>query len=587
MPQPRRNDPCPCGSGKKYKQCCLPAHEASAHEEKMQHQAALTSLPSLISEGIGAYRQGQLETARQLFQQVLDISPSDPDALHLMGVICRDTGASEQAIQLINRAIDVLPGEAMFHNSIGIAWRRLGKDEEAHKAYQTALRLKPDYFEAFNNLGNILSEQGELELARDCFEKARRIRPDFAEASFNLGHALQELEDYEAAAEAYEAALAARPDYVDALSNLGMTLHFLDRDDEAFTCFERAVALDSQHQAAYLNIGCILLDRAQAREALPFLEQAYKLAPDNANTNNELARACKNLDSPAETEFSVRAIELAPNSAAADASRVRLAIRCYLNGQDTEAGNWLANAAKPGFSQQRNIVAYRTYLSKLLDWHAAHPSQASESSAPPLQIIGDSHVLTLRSQPAGEQAVTTQVHWIEGCKQWHLGRAESNDYQQQVERCVSTLPAGYSLLFSVGEIDCRLEEGILKAWRKHPETPLDEVMAQTQDAYLDYLSRLRAEHGHEISVCGVPAINRQAVKSWSPERDELASLICRFNRRLSTLAQQRGFGFLDLFALTHAQDGYSNGQWHLDDVHLTPAAYREALHAYWISPKKR
>ncbi|MCK4659432.1 MAG: SEC-C domain-containing protein [Phycisphaerae bacterium] len=21
-PQPKRNDPCPCGSGKKYKQCC-------------------------------------------------------------------------------------------------------------------------------------------------------------------------------------------------------------------------------------------------------------------------------------------------------------------------------------------------------------------------------------------------------------------------------------------------------------------------------------------------------------------------------------------------------------------------------------
>lgn len=29
QPKVGRNDPCPCGSGKKYKRCCLPAHEAA------------------------------------------------------------------------------------------------------------------------------------------------------------------------------------------------------------------------------------------------------------------------------------------------------------------------------------------------------------------------------------------------------------------------------------------------------------------------------------------------------------------------------------------------------------------------------
>jgi hypothetical protein len=29
---PGRNDPCPCGSGKKYKRCCLLTDEASARE---------------------------------------------------------------------------------------------------------------------------------------------------------------------------------------------------------------------------------------------------------------------------------------------------------------------------------------------------------------------------------------------------------------------------------------------------------------------------------------------------------------------------------------------------------------------------
>jgi len=38
-PKIKRNDPCPCGSGKKYKKCCLRKHK-QAHYEKLQRQAA-------------------------------------------------------------------------------------------------------------------------------------------------------------------------------------------------------------------------------------------------------------------------------------------------------------------------------------------------------------------------------------------------------------------------------------------------------------------------------------------------------------------------------------------------------------------
>jgi len=32
-----RNAPCPCGSGKKYKRCCLPKHNATPSSEKVQN----------------------------------------------------------------------------------------------------------------------------------------------------------------------------------------------------------------------------------------------------------------------------------------------------------------------------------------------------------------------------------------------------------------------------------------------------------------------------------------------------------------------------------------------------------------------
>jgi hypothetical protein len=35
-----RNDPCPCGSGKKYKKCCLPKEEAAKLKAHAKDQAA-------------------------------------------------------------------------------------------------------------------------------------------------------------------------------------------------------------------------------------------------------------------------------------------------------------------------------------------------------------------------------------------------------------------------------------------------------------------------------------------------------------------------------------------------------------------
>jgi hypothetical protein len=37
QPKPGRNDPCPCGSGIKYKKCCLPADEAREALARQPH----------------------------------------------------------------------------------------------------------------------------------------------------------------------------------------------------------------------------------------------------------------------------------------------------------------------------------------------------------------------------------------------------------------------------------------------------------------------------------------------------------------------------------------------------------------------
>ena len=49
MPKVGRNDPCPCGSGKKYKQCHLPIEEAAQAEQLRLRRAVDTLMPKIIA----------------------------------------------------------------------------------------------------------------------------------------------------------------------------------------------------------------------------------------------------------------------------------------------------------------------------------------------------------------------------------------------------------------------------------------------------------------------------------------------------------------------------------------------------------
>ena len=45
MVKPGRNDPCPCGSGKKYKKCCLANEEAAEREQLAEAAGKPKALP--------------------------------------------------------------------------------------------------------------------------------------------------------------------------------------------------------------------------------------------------------------------------------------------------------------------------------------------------------------------------------------------------------------------------------------------------------------------------------------------------------------------------------------------------------------
>ena len=69
---------------------------------------ALAQEPAnLLREGIEHHKQGMLDQAARLYEQALEVEPSEADALHLLGVIAHQRGDHAGAIERIRRAIAI------------------------------------------------------------------------------------------------------------------------------------------------------------------------------------------------------------------------------------------------------------------------------------------------------------------------------------------------------------------------------------------------------------------------------------------------------------------------------------------------
>ncbi|MHB1676688.1 MAG: glycosyltransferase [Sulfuriferula sp.] len=215
-----RNDPCPCGSGKKYKLCC-------AHQD-FSGAANTRSLEDLLTAklrlAIEHHQEGRIAQAESLYQQILDVAPGYADALNLTGLIAYQRGQMDRAVTLIAQAIHAKPLDQSYHYNLGVVQQAQGRLEEAVACYRQALLIKPDYIEVYPNLGVALHSQNRLEEAVACYRQALSIKPDYAEAYSNLGLALKDQGQLEAAVACYRQALLIKPDYAEAYSNLGLAL---------------------------------------------------------------------------------------------------------------------------------------------------------------------------------------------------------------------------------------------------------------------------------------------------------------------------------------------------------------------------
>lgn len=140
MPRTGRNEPCPCGSGKKYKHCCLDKDRAAEIAPAVRQRAALQAQQAEHAAQLKEYQATLLES------QAMDAQS--------------------------NAVVDLV---------------HAGRLDEAEQAARDLLARYPEAHDGHDRLGMVYEARGQFREAADCYGKViefARANPEDYDVEF-------------------------------------------------------------------------------------------------------------------------------------------------------------------------------------------------------------------------------------------------------------------------------------------------------------------------------------------------------------------------------------------------------------------
>ena len=135
-------------------------------------------------------RAGRLEEAERLLNRIRAAMPTQPDALHLAGIVAFRLKRHDEALELIQQAIRYGVDTPLYLRNICEVFRTLGRLDDALATARQAEALAPHDPLCLHNLAIIHYERLELAECVDCARRALALDPTLPGAHFELAEVL-------------------------------------------------------------------------------------------------------------------------------------------------------------------------------------------------------------------------------------------------------------------------------------------------------------------------------------------------------------------------------------------------------------
>ena len=131
---PGRNEACPCGSGRRYKDC---------HGAPDVHPAAASSAPLSLRDAVSKQRAGDFAAAFAIARTILENDPTNVDAHHVAALCAHECGRNDEALSILLAgarvaALTEKPRRRLWHDINTVFGRALSGIDSAFGAERRA-----------------------------------------------------------------------------------------------------------------------------------------------------------------------------------------------------------------------------------------------------------------------------------------------------------------------------------------------------------------------------------------------------------------------------------------------------------------
>lgn len=240
----------------------------------------MVSLSEAYAIAIDHHRAGRFGEAAHVYRLILDADPAQADALHLLGVLCGQTGRTQEALGLIAEAIGRDPEAADYRDNFGCVLRTFGDARRAVRSHERALALAPQGAKAAFNRGLACADLGAAEHALRSHRIALRLDPRYGAAAVAAGRVLAAGDTPQQAEPWLRHALVHAPDLPDAWATLAKARLAAGDADGAIAGYARAVALRPDDGAMLGNLAMATLQTSGAMPEFARPDRPPALWPD-------------------------------------------------------------------------------------------------------------------------------------------------------------------------------------------------------------------------------------------------------------------------------------------------------------------
>lgn len=131
-----------------------------------------------INKGIKYAETGDYYKARNIFQELYQEYPDNPDVLYNYGRLLNELQGFMESSKILERLVTIDPEYKNGKIALAYAYLQLKKSGEAEKLLEEAYNTDPDNIFLLRNLGTLYAQKGAFDKALEIFHRAEHLEPD-------------------------------------------------------------------------------------------------------------------------------------------------------------------------------------------------------------------------------------------------------------------------------------------------------------------------------------------------------------------------------------------------------------------------